>query len=349
MDLHTGCGLEPWRRVHGLELTRWDLWFLLVLVQECGGSWDRLATRLRDPKERKYPSFFDRQDWEAKRSHMEHLRDALESSHLDPVKLLGRLVDARPALVLYKAREKLFKTEVSRAYKTAAMVDTPRHRLEAGAMRGAWSEFPVDPGPFEPVFTNEVRRRDHYGELATFGLVRRLEDRLKRARRDAGEDKGRRLALYRAGLTALLEGVAGVDDSCGAFGDFYQEVLKGYFEVPWTMTGLAPETYYRDFLNLATWEDYGFMHGQLGPFFHAIRPEHIPTAKAALGSIREELARHEELVYQAKKARELLGELEVETQVTDRRPSAGRGRPGQRAQSTGTRSSSPPRVTLRAR
>ena len=145
MDLHTGCGLEPWRRVHGLELTRWDLWSLTVRVKEGGGSWDRLANRLRDPKERKYPSLFDSQDWEAKRSHMEHLRVTLESTHLDPVRLLGPLVDVRSALILYKTREKRFKTEVPRGYETAAIMDTPRHRLEARAMRGAGESFPPTP------------------------------------------------------------------------------------------------------------------------------------------------------------------------------------------------------------
>ncbi len=140
-----------------------------------------------------------------------------------------------------------------------------------------------------------------------------------------------------------------MDDSCGAFGDFYQEVLHGYFEVPWSRTELAPETYYRDLRNLATWEDYGFMHGQLGPFFRAIRPEPVPIAKDAPGSICDEPARYEELAYRAKKAHELLGELEAETQVGERRSGAGGRRPGHRVPSTGTRSSSPPRVTPRAR
>lgn len=305
MILHTGCGLEPWRRVGELELTRWDLWYLMVLVKDCGGSWDDLATRLRSAVKDDLGGFAGR-DWEAKRSHMEALRTKLEAAGIAVGKLLGPLAGSKP--VLYKARKKLFGGWLPDSYKTQDMLATPRRRLRALAMRGQWERFPVNPAVYEQVYTGEIGRRSFYGEMASLGLSNRLETRLRRAARERGVAPARLLALYRSGLTVLLEAMErnSIDDSFGVIGDFYQEVLKKYFEVRWGATGIAAEAYYRDFLELATWEDYGFMHEQLGPFFQATQPEHVPLVDSILISIREELLRHEELGYQAERARALL-------------------------------------------
>ena len=181
-------------------------------------------------------------------------------------------------------------------------------------MRGLWFRFPVSPRRFEKVYASEINQRDFYGETASLGLSSRLEERLKRAAKEVGGDAEKRLALYRAGLTAVLDGMERVDDSFGVIGQFYQDVLSHYFEVPWTRTSIEPEVYYRDFLNLATWEDYGFMHGELAPFFRAVPPDHVPLVETILNSIRKELLLREELAHQVERAGDLLDQLHQSTQ-----------------------------------
>ena len=94
-------------------------------------------------------------------------------------------------------------------------------------------------------------------------------------------------------------------------------VLAPYFEVAWAGSGLAPETYYRDFLNLAIWEDYGLLHEELGPFFRVVPPEHVARADAILRPLRRELQGHEELDYPAEAALTLLGALHAEKEDFD--------------------------------
>ena len=311
MDLHTGSGLEDWRTVGKVKLTRWDLWYLMILVRDCGNSWDTLGLHLRKEVDEEL-SGFRGLDWEAKRSHMEALRKRLESASADPAKLLGKLVESRP--ILYKARDRLLKRMVPDAYKTPDMVATPRLWMRGMALRGLWFRFPVSPRSFEKVYASEINQRDFYGETASLRLSDRLEERLKRAAKEVGGDAEKRLALYRAGLTAVLDGVERVDDSFGVIGQFYQDVLSHYFDVPWTRTSIEPEVYYRDFLNLATWEDYGFMHGELAPFFRAVPPDHVPLVETILGSIRKELLLREELTHQVERAGDLLNQLHQSTQ-----------------------------------
>ena len=262
---------------------------------------------------------YSRSDWEAKRPHMEALRERHAAAKVDPSRLLGHLLEARPALVPYKARRKVLQTMVPDPYKTADMVATPRHRLGAIAMRGLWKRFPVDPGLFEPVFATEIHRRKIHVDATLFGLARRMEDRLVRAVRESGRDPGQLPALYRAGLPVLIEGVGYLHDRGGVLAALYRKaVLAPYFEVARAGSGLPPETYYRDFLNLAIWEDSGFLHEELGPFFRAIPPEHVARADAILRPLRRELQGHEELDYPAEAALTLLGALRAEKEDFDR-------------------------------
>ena len=83
-----------------------------------------------------------------------------------------------------------------------------------------------------------------------------------------------------------------------------------YFTAPWREAKLPPEIYYRDFLEWATWEDYGLTNGQLQPFFRAVVKEHVPLVDRILGELRVELTAAD-LEYQADEALTLRGELHV--------------------------------------
>lgn len=308
MELHTGSGPEPWHEAGGRVFDRWDLWYLVILTADCAGSWAELAARLRERTRGSAGSTsYQQLDWEAKRSQLADLRDRIEQARLDPSVLVAGLAEDRA--VLRKARAKLFERAVADGDKTAAMRRTPRWLLEAQALRGEWDRFPVSPARFEPVFAGELGRRDFWTEKGSFDLCDRLEVALGQAGRRCGARPAELLALHRAGLTVLIGAMECVDDSCGVVGDFYGTVLQTYVGLPWPATGIAPEVYYRDLLNLATWEDYGLMFQRLGSLYAALPPEHLPLADATLRQIRSELLRREELGHQAAEALRLRREL----------------------------------------
>ena len=285
---HTGCGLEPWTIASGVPLSRWDLWYLTVLVEDCSGSWDTLAARVKAELGPYEMQGFAGRDWESKRTHLQDLRARIERHRLDPTRLLRPRKDDRR--ILYKARQKLFKNWVSDRDKTPAMLRTPRTLLEADAMRGEWSHFPVSPTQYERVYKSWVTRDPLVPhEMDSLGLASRLEEQVKRAAKPQKARAAEQLALYRAGLTALIEWMDYTDDSYGAMGDLFDSILSNYLAVPWATTGLPPDIYYRDLLNLLTWEDYGFTHRKLGHFFRSIPAEDVPRVEAILGEIREGL------------------------------------------------------------
>ncbi len=126
-----------------------------------------------------------------------------------------------------------------------------------------------------------------------------------------------RLALHRAFLTGMIAAMERADDSCGVLGDLFHERLADYFAVPWQETGIAADLYYRDFLEYATWEDYGLLPDRLGPFFERVATEHMAMVDAILRDIREELLAAE-LEYQAEEALTLPGALHVAQRSFDR-------------------------------
>jgi hypothetical protein len=150
--------------------------------------------------------------------------------------------------------------------------------------------------------------RTFYPERASFGIARRMDGDL------AGAAKGckrpaERLALYRAFLTVHLEVMECADDSCGVLGDTYKEHLSKYWEIDVAATGIAPEVYFRDFLELATWEDYGLID-DMEAFFAGVGPEQVALIESILREIIAELRSHR-LDYQVEKAMRHLGALYV--------------------------------------
>ncbi|MDA8335410.1 MAG: hypothetical protein M0Z41_10560 [Peptococcaceae bacterium] len=313
--LHTGGGLEHWTQESGGEFTRWDLWYLVLLFDDYGGSWEALADTMEKTLAEGMHSF-KQLDFEAKRGHMENLRHRLNEAGLDPARLVGDLV--RDKRILRKARTKILKDYVRDSDKTVEMRTTPRYVLEERAWRGEWGRFPVSPAVFEPVFQDEVGRRSFYSEDASSGLARRIGAILEKVGRKPASSPEARLALYRAGLAALVDAMEVVDDSCGTVGEMFEEIFEQYVAIPWPSTGIAPGVYYRDFLDFAVWEDYGLTDHGMGRFFAAVPPEHVPLVDTVLLDIRADLLRYKELDYQADQALRLLVEFHTVKRTFDR-------------------------------
>lgn len=280
-------GPDPWKVVKGVTLCVWDAWLLSLWAKDFDQSWEKLRVALR---RRDHMGWFERERAESLQSQLDDLRERLVGTDTDGVKLLGELF--RDGGLLRKARTKVFEREIPEREKTPPMLDTPRRRLNLRARSGHWPQFPVSPKPYEAEFVGEVEDRDHYGESATMALVRRLEEIWAREKLRVGADPAKRLALHRGAMTALIEAVERSDDSCGSLGDFFGEVLAEYLKTDWRKTTIPVQAYYRDFLEFTVWEDYGFTHERLTPFFRSIRPEEVAIVDSLMREIKSELRQH---------------------------------------------------------
>jgi hypothetical protein len=296
-------GLERWLRAEGIEFTTWDRWFLALVAADHGGDWQALRERLRAKLQRHE---YERRDAEAKLSHLSDVEARWSSLRESARERLRR--DCLDDRIVRRARSKIVEQSLEERHKTPAMREPPRVRLRARALRGYWPRFPVSPARVEPVF-REVVPRDFCSERATFGLARRLEAALDGALRRSARP-AEHLAVQRAFLTAAIDAFDCADDSCGVLGDLCRDRFPDYFTVPWREARLLPEVYYRDFLEWATWEDYGLTSDLLQPFFRAVAKEHVPLVDRILRELRVELVAAD-LEYQAERALTLRADLHV--------------------------------------
>jgi len=173
-------GPEPWATVAGQEWCHWDLWFCMVAVFDHGGDLEPLEATfvagLKDP-------LWGRDGIEAKLSHLADLRTRLAEVGLSPDGLVPPDAGTDKALIA-KARRKVADRGLEGRAMTPAMVDTPRARLTRRVRTGRWSAFPVDPARFYRSFRRHVEVKDYISKGRSFGVVRRLEERLRRLDRD---------------------------------------------------------------------------------------------------------------------------------------------------------------------
>lgn len=117
-------GPETWRTLGGQSFTHWDLWYLVVLTNDHSGDWAALEAALVERAGTRLATY-ERDDAEAKLSHLEDLRRRLDQEGLVAADVLeGQPPEKR---LLYKARDKLFRQTADR--KTEAMRRTPTRLL----------------------------------------------------------------------------------------------------------------------------------------------------------------------------------------------------------------------------
>lgn len=303
-------GPEAWKTIHGESFVHWDRWFLVVLMCDFEGDWDALKAAIKDRCARSYGGH---DDVERKMSHLIELRAGLVRLKIAPEDCLDE--ESLDRKVLYKARHKLLQQEAyERRAQTEAMRNTPRRFLRARALRGHWAMFPVSPEPYEATFASEIEDRDFYPKNSTFGLIKHLK-RLLDQEDGRCPDAASRLACYRGFLTAVMQAMDHLDDSLGAVGDLFQERLPTYIGLPWKETDIAPDVYYRDFLEFAVWDNYALTDRRLGPFFRSIQKECFGLVEDILIEQERELRAFSgdfpSLKFYAEEALDLLAELYV--------------------------------------
>ncbi|MBI3206383.1 MAG: hypothetical protein HYZ29_32905 [Myxococcales bacterium] len=255
-------GPEPWAVVRGVELSHWDLWFVVVMRDLSGGK--RELVELLKSRPRCH-------DVEGKLSHLLDLESRLIAGGVSHAEVLqGVTVDRA---LLRKARDKVIEQSAWRP--TQAMIDTPRKLLRDRAMRGHWPKFPVDPATCERAFDRFCRPEGDYGWRFTPLLAHTVErtwgDERQRAESAAG-----RVAADRATMTRIIDLMEHADDSMADMSTLFDDVLVQYVAEVWD-AGLDPEVALRDGIELGVWEDYG-LTDDMRPFLRSIPPVHVERA-----------------------------------------------------------------------
>ncbi len=306
--LRPTLGTDPWREIAGRRWSHWDLWFSVVCAADHRGNWEDLGAALEARGQ-----FWER-DTEAKRSHIDDLAGRLAAAGLDPDRLVGSVLPERPLQL--KARTKVLKQELMVRDLSEAMVNTPRTRLRERALRGRWEEFPLSPLGFWQEFADEIEARPFYGERAAMQLADRIEKALNAFDLASSANVARRLAVYRAVLTAGYEAQARADDSSGELGRVLNKAWMAYAGIRWRRSGIEAEVYYRDLCDMVVWDEFSSLYKIEEVPFRAVAAGDSRLVDEILGSLASELSMAR-LRYQAGAAKEARAWLHLAKEKVD--------------------------------
>jgi len=274
-------GPEVWAEVEARSWSYWDRWYCVVCVADFAGYWDALAERLAT----RSGGLHIASDAESKLSHLDDLVGRLDAAGLGIADLAGDVERTE----LTKARRKVLDQGLSGRDRTPAMRDTPRRRLRARALRGAWPDFPVDPAEAYELFVGFVDEADRIGKGGTFELAQALDEEIKAAEDAAAGDPARLLASRRAALTAVCEIAHRVDDSYGQIGELGQAAWAAYAATRWR--DLTPEgVYWHDVAQLVAFDDYAHLHRAETVPWRQARAADLPLLRSVLATLAEEYA-----------------------------------------------------------
>lgn len=189
------------------------------------------------------------------------------------------------------------------------MQDDPVDRLSASAFTKHWPRFPVSPQVYLDEISTRFRGDGFISENQTFGVARRLERFVERAKKlQAGNRQADAMAILRAVLAQIVLLMERADDSCGCLGDTFQDAFVEYLKKFGPVTGTPDEAFLFDLLNLLIWEDYGLTWRLANGFFKKLDKNRADKCMAYAQKWIEKL-RAEDLDYQAEKALTLLGQI----------------------------------------
>lgn len=281
LDKGTIHGPEVWRVVEGVEFAHWDRWLLRLALAEPHGL-DSIEATFRE-------------------------RRSNRRSHDDAVAMLSQLADLRRRLsqlgrsagdVLDAeeiASEGLFNKAWKRVWhsgphwKTRAMVETPRWRLERRALRGRWSEFPVSPAVYERELRNMVGGERAYLDYRVVGAIAgALETHVRFLSIKASKEE--RLALHRCAMTVVIETMDRADDSGADLAVAFEAFESAYLDL--AVDFLDRPVVIEDLLDLATWEGYGLVR-RVEKFLATLPERHADAAMKHLARVIAELRKEE--------------------------------------------------------
>lgn len=295
-------GPEPWTTIAGAGWCHFDRWFAIVAIVDFEGDLDALRTELVG----RLRSLHERDDVEAKLSHLADLRDRLGAAGIDA----GALAAADPPdkATLSKARRKVLDQGLEGRAMTPAMRDPPSARLRHRALYGHWERFPVNPDRWYGKLAGR-RSATYVPKGRTFDLTRQLGERLARldGPRRAEAD---RLALYRAFHTVGVELAERGDDSYGVIGELRRDAFRTYLDIDWAAAGMEPHHRWQDLCELLVSEVYALTHQNETLAFEDVAAEHVELVEGILlGLAGEWKAAYQD--YQAAEALQLVAWLHI--------------------------------------
>ncbi len=294
-----------------LQITYWDLWFIVALLNEFGGDWEEMINHFRQ-KLRKGGA---RYSAEPMLSHLRRLHQVLTEAGLSTEAVLGAEKNSLLKKTKRKAQTKILDNSPPRRDMSPWMINTPRAKRYARALRGHWSSFTVSPEQYAQPFAYLFKSSGWYQAGETFDLERELSAFVDKQEEQASLDQT--VALYRAVMTVVLEKIEQVDDSYGVIGDFAGEIFEAYTALPRNELTMAPTDFFQDLLELLIWEDYGLTYREQPAFFTGLDPTEVPLAETILRTQWAELLELE-LFYQAEESLTMLGRLCTQQLLFDR-------------------------------
>lgn len=161
------------------------------------------------------------------------------------------------------------------------MVSPPKPVLDEGSLRRFWPDFPVSPAFYEGRLTHPLGEPSPYvpgrAPISTTTL------RMSLTRQAANASDAERLALHRAALALIVDGMERAHDEAWDEQMLYGEVEQAYLTL--VETFLAVPAVLHDLIALVTWEDYGLTTHAAGFFAKLSRDEAI----AARSLLEEDL------------------------------------------------------------
>lgn len=296
-----------------VPLSYWDVWYALLAKTEFNSDLDRLGRQLREMR----GSCSSSEAVNRKLSHLRNLQLRLAEAGICLADVLDAIPPELARAESRRAHGRILKHN-QRSYELSEPMRTlPAERLCDIALRGMWAHFPVSPTPYyERLRAKFNWRRFHEGN-ASWGLARQLDAETATAAKLANKGKSAEaFAVLRSVLTVAIKLTDVADDSFGCIGMSFQSAFEDYLDFPRNKTGIAPEAFLTDLLELLIFEDVGFTHDQTDGFF-----AHLPREEADFcltylrGRIPALMAF--DLDYQADKTLTLIGQVAVEQKWFD--------------------------------
>jgi hypothetical protein len=309
-DLYQEIPLPSARKL--LKVTYWDVWFLVVLVNEFNGDWDQFANQLRHPDQ---GIVFVQREVAGLLNHLRLLRQTLAQHNLSVEDVLGE--DAARVLKSErrKAKRKILEESPLEWEQSPWMIHTPKEQRKAHALRGNWGRFPVSPAQYAEPMARLFKPSGWYTENQSFALERKLSGFIEK--KAARASPAELFALYRAFLTVIVEKMNMVDDSYGVIGDLSGEIFEKYVGLDRSTFDMPPADFFQDLMEWLIWEDYGLTYQEQPAFFARLAPTEVLIIEPILRRQWDEL-RELELHYQAEEALTMLGMLCTQQKLFDK-------------------------------
>ena len=291
-----------------VPLTYWDVWYALLAKNQFDGDLDRLAGELR----RMLKGYSYSDDARRKLSHLRDLQQRLKQAGLGLADVVAAIPPELAKAEQRRAHGRIIKHN-QRSYELSEpMRVLPKDRLYEAALSGMWGAFPVSPEPHYTRLRASFNWRRYYEEDDSWSLAKTLDLETASAKKLANAGKfADALAVLRGMMTVTLELAQIADDSYGCIGLSFEFAFKDYLEFPRDETGIAPETFLADLLELLVFEDFGFTYDHTEGYFAG-----LPTNEAEFcldylrGRISALMAL--DLDYQAEKVLTLIGQVAAE-------------------------------------